>query len=86
MWFLVIRSLSGRNISQFSSYPTEKEVTFLPYTYFRVVKYEPGTEQFGQHVKKLYLEELPSPRLPRCVFWVDDNPQNNVELAHEIDD
>jgi hypothetical protein len=57
---LEIECFSGRSISQFSIYEKEKEVLFMPYTYFRIEKKDTSTPIFYMKLKELKQKEFRS--------------------------
>jgi len=75
--------LSSREISQLSFYPNEEEVLLLPYSHFQIVEVLPSNvEEDKPAVVKM--REVPVPQSTKVVFWVDDNPQNNVKWIKEL--
>lgn len=66
-----IKSVTGRNIEQYSIFPKEREVLFQPYTYFIVEKIIKGNL-----VDEVWLGEMPSPASfkMKVLVWVDDKP------------
>ena len=64
-----IYSLTGRAISQFSNYPEEEEVLFLPYSTFLVF----NRETFSDGVKQVvYMRQVELGLCQQSVLWVDD--------------
>lgn len=74
----VIQSKTGRSIEKISVHPHEQEVLFLPGTVFKVTKVE-ESGFFTSH-DTVYMEEVCLPFGDRKVFWVDDEPENNMSL------
>jgi len=74
---LEVDVVSSRDISRFSVYSTEDGVLLLPYSCLEIVDVidKPGQPALVQ------LGEIPIPRGPKVVFWVDDNPENNYKIA-----
>ena len=69
--------ISGKN----SSWIGQNKVILMPFTCLEVQSVT--TNASGQlHVK---LRELPVPRSPKVLFWVDDNPENNFEEAMKLE-
>ncbi len=76
----IIRSLKGRNISQFSTFYGEKEVLFTPFSRFLVIgKRQESFKEEGEkyHYTAIYMREI-EVGLNNCkpVMWVDDNILN----------
>ncbi|CAF4569045.1 unnamed protein product [Rotaria socialis] len=69
-----IYSLTGRPIKDFSNYPKEDEVLFLPHSTFLVfnhkVFYGQGNEGQGRHV--FYMRQIELGLCQWSVLWVDD--------------
>jgi len=74
--------VSSRDISSLSMFSEEEEVLILPYSRLDVVDI---IETPGEPVY-IKLREIPIPRAPKVVFWVDDNPENNIEIAKAVED
>ena len=72
---------SSRDISSLSQYQFEEEVLILPYSRLEVIDVikNPGEPVY------IKLREIPIPRSPKVVFWVDDNPENNLRIAKEVE-
>jgi hypothetical protein len=72
-----VQVLSAKDISNMSIFPNESEVLLLPHCGFLVedVVEESGNPLFVQ------LKEIPVPRGPKVVYWVDDNPQSNYRIV-----
>jgi len=77
----IVETITARDISPVSVFPKEQEVLLMPYSALEVVK--------AEHHKGLpdmiYLREIPVPRGNKVVFWVDDNPENNLGIMHELE-
>eukprot|EP00727_Mastigamoeba_balamuthi_P006892 m51a1_g2823 putative ubiquitin family protein (979) ;mRNA; f:185826-189288 len=75
-----VDALTARDVSPLSFYPDEREVLLLPYSHMRVVSVDRA-----QSPVVVRLREVPVPRTTRVVFWVDDHPENNLELFRTIE-
>jgi hypothetical protein len=64
----IIYSLTGRSIQEFSIFPDEDEVLFLPHSTFLVVDHR---EDKGQH--NIYVRQIELGLCQFSVLWVDDN-------------
>ncbi|CAF3967562.1 unnamed protein product [Rotaria sp. Silwood1] len=69
-----IYSLTGRPIKNFSNYPEEDEVLFLPHSTFFVFKHELGYHG-TQHT--IYMRQIEMGLCQWSVLWVDDNIYNS---------
>ena len=74
--------VSAKDISQVSFCPKEEEVILLPYSCLEVIDVI-TKENEPVFIK---LREIPIPRSPKVVFWVDDNPENNYFLAQKLEE
>ena len=74
--------VSAKDVSQVSVYPDEEEVILLPYSCLEVM----DVIQVEHGPVLIRLREIPIPRSPKVVFWVDDNPENNYRLAQELEE
>jgi len=63
-----IYSLTGRPIKQFSNFPTEDEVLFLPYSSFLVITKERTKDKTFFHLRQIEIG-LTS----KSILWVDDH-------------
>jgi len=70
---------SGRDIAKLSVIEDEEEILLLPYSCLDVIEV---TDLPGQplYVK---LREVHIPRSLKVLFWVDDNPENNLKFMLE---
>ncbi|CAF3324568.1 unnamed protein product [Rotaria socialis] len=68
--FFKIYSLTGRPIQQFSNYPEEDEVLFLPHSTFLVFKHS-VSHHGTQHT--IYMRQVELGLSAWSVLWVDDN-------------
>ncbi|CAF1124651.1 unnamed protein product [Rotaria sp. Silwood1] len=72
--FFKIYSLTGRPIQQFSNYPEEDEVLFLPHSTFLVFKHT-ISHHGSQHT--IYMRQVELGLSAWSVLWVDDNIFNS---------
>jgi len=77
-----VEVVSSRDVSSISIYAEEEEILMLPYSCLEVLDV---IQTQGQPVY-IKLREIPIPRAPKVVFWVDDNPENNYHLATEVEE
>jgi hypothetical protein len=68
--FFKIYSLTGRPIKEFSNFPDEDEVLFLPHSTFFVFKHD--TTSDGQH-HTIYMRQMELGLSEWSILWVDDN-------------
>ncbi len=76
-----VEVLSSRDISSLSIYLGEEEVVMPPYSYFEVTNV---IEAPGKPVI-VEMKEIPTPRTPKVVLWIDDNPERNYGLVQKIE-
>lgn len=76
-----INCLTGKDISLYSVYNTEKEVLLLPFTYLMVEK----IQRFDNY-DEVWLSEMPTPNTFKqdFIIWVDDIPTNNTQYIPNI--
>ncbi|CAF4080948.1 unnamed protein product [Rotaria sordida] len=72
--FFKIYSLTGRPIQQFSNYPEEDEVLFLPHSTFLIFKHT-ISHHGTQHT--IYMRQVELGLSAWSVLWVDDNIFNS---------
>jgi len=77
-----VEVVSSRDISSISVFAEEEEILMLPYSCLEVIDVIEAPKK-PVYVK---LREIPIPRAPKVVFWVDDNPENNYPLAWEVEE
>ena len=77
-----VEVVSSRDVSSISIYAEEEEILMLPYSCLEVLDVIEKPKE-PVYVK---LREIPIPRAPKVVFWVDDNPENNYSLAREVEE
>jgi ubiquitin C len=77
----IVEALTAREIHQVSMYPKEDEVLLLPHCHFEVLDVQDKPNQPAI----VYLREIAIPRSSKVIFWVDDNPQNNVDMITKIE-
>ena len=77
-----VEVVSSKDISAVSLYAKEEEILMLPYSCLEVLDV---IENPGEPVY-IKLREIPIPRAPKVVFWVDDNPENNHTLAKDVEE
>lgn len=68
-----IYSLTGRRIQQFSNFPDEDEILFLPHSTFLVTNVQ--TRENGQTY--IYMRQIELGLCQYCVMWVDDQIFND---------
>jgi hypothetical protein len=64
----IIQSLTGRSIKDFSIFPEEEEVLFLPHSTFLVIDHHEE-----QNIHFVYLRQIELGLCQVSVLWVDDN-------------
>lgn len=77
----IVEALTAREISGISMYSGEEEVLLMPHCHFQVVDVQDNPKQPAI----VHLREIAIPRGPKVLFWVDDNPENNVKLITKIE-
>ena len=84
---MIIYSLTGRDISNFSCYAGEREILFLPYAHFIVFEHK-----LEKGIHYIYMRQIDLGVSTKNVLWVDDeifNPdwENKIimELANQMD-
>jgi len=77
----IVETLTARDISSISQYQEEEEVILQPYTYFEVVDVKENIDK----PNFIVLKEISIPRSEKVVFWVDDKPEDNYEIAYELE-
>lgn len=73
-----VETISSKSIEDCSFYKYEKEVLLQPFSLFTVLE----VQTKPAYVK---LKEIHVPRNQRVIFWVDDNPGNNTEIAEKFE-
>ncbi|CAF1448170.1 unnamed protein product [Adineta ricciae] len=66
--YFIIYSLTGRCIKQFSIFPEEDEILFLPHSIFLVLKHE-----IKENRHLIYLRQVELGFCERSILWVDDH-------------
>jgi hypothetical protein len=64
----IVYSLTGRSIKEFSIFPDEEEVLFLPHSTFLVISHDQNEDT---HI--IYLRQIELGLCQMSVLWVDDN-------------
>jgi len=77
-----VEVVSSRDVSSISIYAEEEEILMLPYSCLEVL----DVIETPKQPVFIKLREIPIPRAPKVVFWVDDNPENNYHLAKEVEE
>ena len=84
---MIIYSLTGRDISNFSCYAGEREILFLPYAHFIVFEHK-----LEKGIHYIYMRQIDLGVSTKNVLWVDDeifNPdwenKTIMELANQMD-
>ncbi|UJR18536.1 hypothetical protein I4U23_005443 [Adineta vaga] len=67
--YFIIYSLTGRCIKQFSIFPEEDEILFLPHSIFLVLDHKINDE--NQHM--IYLRQVELGFCERSILWIDDH-------------
>ena len=81
-----IMNIDGRNISHLSEFSEENEIVFAPYSHFLIL--DCNVIEYGKSKDKLIYFKLRQTQVPKSsqvILWIDDNPQDNAELIHEIE-
>ena len=76
-----VEAATCRDISKISLFPKEEEVLLEPFATLLVEKVE---EKPGNPIY-IRLKEFNVPRSLKVVFWVDDQPQQYYQYAHEME-
>ncbi|CAD8107787.1 unnamed protein product [Paramecium primaurelia] len=77
-----IEMISSKDISQISVYPNEQEVIMMPFSTYRVL----NVKQDDNQPIIVSMREIPfAKNTNNIVLWVDDNPQNNYQIAKKCE-
>ena len=76
-----IKTYTARDISSISQYTDEEEVVLMHFSYFFV------DEVIQKEYEPIYVKliEIPVPRSMKALFWVDDCPENNYDVAYNLE-
>ncbi|CAD8179229.1 unnamed protein product [Paramecium pentaurelia] len=76
-----IEMISSKDISQISVYPNEQEVIMMPFSTYKVLEV---IQDYNQPIF-VSMREIPFAKNTNyIVLWVDDNPENNYQIAKKM--
>jgi len=81
-----IESIDGRNVSALSHSTNDlsEDVLFSPYSHFRVLEVKNRTIGECNYIY-ITMRQIQIPRQSKIIFWIDDNPINNIGWIHDLE-